>query len=88
MKQIQPIGIWKDGTVRNGSFFSLLSVYDNLVDRVSFWYEIKDVNDPTEATVALTKGNIDLTGNDYTGWDGTNVQAYVLIAGKLNLSLV
>ena len=88
MVQIQPLSIWKEGTIHIGSFISLLSVYDNLKDRVSFWFEIKEIDDATEATPALSNGNIDLVGDEYTSWDGSNNQAYTLIASKLSLTLV
>lgn len=97
MAQIQPISIWKDGSVKTATEFTLRIIADDLATSCTFYYELKegdvttqdaDGNDVTTSGVVLSVGNESMNGQDYQDWDGSNTAAYSYVAGKLNIVLV
>ena len=93
MKQIEPIVIWNDGQQKSASILTAKIVNDNLENSCSFFYELLQGGQGTEATPlivgqTLADGNILMQGQDYLDWDNSNEAAYVYIAEKLNLTLI
>jgi hypothetical protein len=99
MKNIEPINIWMNGSLKQASIISARIVNDDLSTQCSFYYELKESNTeipPIEEDDVptmlfgskLSEGNVYMTGNDYQNWNGTNQTAYEFIATKLNLSLL
>lgn len=97
MAKIQPVSIWKDGSVKTAEEFVLRIIADDLATSCTFYYELKeadvtsqdaDGNDVVTAGSVLSVGNESMSGSDYSSWDGSNEDAYSFVAGKLNITLV
>lgn len=89
MKQIQPIQIWKDGTLVTATHLSLSINYDNLQDTAVFLYRLcRYIADDIET---ISEGNQSIIGEDYQNWgttEGANEEAYTIITNKLNIQLI
>ena len=93
MKQIEPIGIWKNGEAQEANLLSAYIINDNLATSCTFYYSLCSSGEGTEALPlvigqTLADGNITMSGEDYTNWDNSNDQAYSYIAEKLNLTII
>ena len=86
MKQIQPVGIWYNGTIIQATIFNLTSVNDNLSSECTFLYQLYSADN-----IQLTNGNITMTGFDYEAYStspDSNSYAYQWGATQLNLTLI
>ena len=93
MRQIEPVVIWNDGEQKTANILTAKIVGDNLESYCSFFYELCEGGQGTEAMpfhqgLTLVAGNVPMTGQDYLAWDNSNEAAYVYIAEKLNLTLI
>lgn len=94
MKAIQPITIWVNGQQQIANQFSLRIIADDLSTSATFYYELINQTVPEEGdpvNTTLANGNSSLSGAEYDEWDESadvNNEAYVLIAAKLNLTLI
>lgn len=66
MIQIQPVTVTK-----TGNEFSLTLMFDDLSTTAQFTYYV--ANDSGEW---IQQGNLNMTGEDYKNWNGTNTAAY------------
>lgn len=80
---IQPVSIWANGQSKEASELDALIIYDDLATSCRFYYELKEGN----GGLTLSVGNVIMDGQDYIDWDNSNEEAYVYIAGKLNLTI-
>jgi hypothetical protein len=90
---IQPVSIWANGQSKEASELDARIIYDDLATSAIFYYELKEATTNDENGVAsggsvLSVGNVSMDGQDYIDWDNSNEQAYVYIAGKLNLVII
>jgi hypothetical protein len=85
--QIQPVSIWNNGQSKEASELDARIIYDDLATSATFYYELKEVVDGVSGS-ALSVGNVSMDSQDYIDWDNSNEEAYVYIAGKLNLTIV
>ena len=94
MKTIQSVNVWVNGEQKVANQFNLRIIADDLSSSATFYYELIDQTvDPEGNTTntVLTNGNSSLSGAEYDSWDESsdvNNEAYVLIAAKLNLTLI
>ena len=94
MKTIQPINVWVNGEQKVANQFNLRIIEDDLSNSATFYYELINQTIPDEGdpvNTVLANGNSSLSGEEYDAWDDSgdvNNEAYVLIAAKLNLTLV
>ena len=94
MKTIQSVNVWVNGEQKAANQLSLRIIADDLSSSATFYYELIDQTvDPEGNTTntVLTNGNSSLSGTEYNSWDESsdvNDEAYVLIAAKLNLTLI
>jgi hypothetical protein len=100
MKAIQPVTLWVNGQQQTANQLNLFIVNDNLVDSATFLYELinqtttpgQDPEDePRVTSVVLASGNSTLQGTEYDNWgtsEDINDDAYAIIAGKLNVTLL
>ena len=93
MKQIEPIGIWKNGESFEANLLNAYIINDNLQSSCTFYYQLCSSGEGTEALPlvigqTLADGNITMSGEDYLNWDNSNDQAYSYIAEKLNLTII
>jgi hypothetical protein len=93
MKQIEPIGIWKNGESQEANLLNAYIINDNLATSCTFYYQLCSSGEGTEAMPlvigqTLADGNITMSGEDYLNWDDSNNAAYLYIAEKLNLTII
>ena len=93
MKQIEPITIWKNGKSQEANLLNASIVNDNLATSCSFYYELCESGEGTEAMPlmigqTLADGNVNMSDEDYLAWGGSNDIAFAYIAEKLNLILI
>ncbi len=84
--QIQPVTIWNNGQSKQASELDARIIYDDLATSATFYYELKEAS--SEGGAVLSVGNVSMDSQDYIDWDNSNEEAYVYIAGKLNLTIV
>jgi hypothetical protein len=90
--QIQPVSIWYNGQSKQASELDARIIFDDLDTTAQFYYELKeaivhDENGVASGGLVLSVGNVTMNGQDYIDWDNSNSEAYVYIAGKLNLTI-
>lgn len=85
--KIQPIQIWKNGSLKEAAWLNSHVISDNLKDSASFYYSLTSVNEEGNPMEVLADGNLTMNDEDYQGWQ-TNEYAWKWIAGKLGLILV
>jgi hypothetical protein len=85
--QIQPVSIWVNGQSKQASELDAKIIFDDLATTAQFYYELKEVVDGVSAAT-LSNGNCQMDSQDYIDWDNSNEEAYVYIAGKLNLIII
>jgi hypothetical protein len=86
--QIQPVNIWNNGQSKQASELDARIIYDDLATSATFYYELKEASTEEVAGAVLSVGNVSMDSQDYIDWDNSNEEAYVYIAGKLNLTIV
>lgn len=85
--KIQPIQIWKNGSLKEAAWLNSYVISDNLKDFASFYYSLSSMNEQNAPLEVLAEGNLVMTGDDYQGWQ-TNEYAWNWVAGKLSLVLI
>ena len=91
MKTIQSVNVWVNGQVKSATKFNMNSVFDNLEDSATFFYELLSASQDAEGNEVLTQvaqGNLSLNGTEYEGWDGSNDAAYTWGATQLSLTII
>jgi len=91
MKTIQSVNVWVNGQVKSATKFNMNSVFDNLEDSATFFYELLSASQDAEGNEVLTQvaqGNLSLNGAEYEGWDGSNDAAYIWGADQLSLTII
>jgi hypothetical protein len=81
--QIQPVSIWYNGQSKQASELDARIIFDDLSTTAQFFYELKESEGAT-----LSNGNVSMDGQDYIDWDNSNEEAYIYVAGKLNLTII
>jgi hypothetical protein len=79
MKTIQPVQIWKSGSLKEAIFLNSYVVSDNIKDSAVFYYSLLNENKEN-----LAEGNLTMGGDDYQGWE-QNEYAWDWIASQLGL---
>ena len=91
MKTIQAVNVWSNGQVKSATKFNMNSIFDNLEDSATFYYELLAVNvdqEGNETTEQVSQGNLSMTGQEYQNWDDSNDAAYVWGAAQLSLTII
>lgn len=91
MKTIQTVNVWSNGQVKSATKFNMNSIFDNLENSATFYYELLAVNvdaEGNESTEQVSQGNLSLTGTQYESWDGDNDWAYTWGATQLGLTII
>jgi hypothetical protein len=91
MKNIKPINIWHNGQTKSANKLNAYIVHDNLENSCTFYYDLvnhTETQNPEETNnTVLANGNVNMTGEQYENWDGTNMTAYEFIAEQINVEL-
>lgn len=85
--KIQPIQIWKNGSLKEATSFNCYVVSDNLRDSASFNYSLHSESESPMLGDSVATGQIYMTGDDYQAWQ-TNEYAWQWAAQKLGLTLI
>lgn len=91
MKTIKSVNVWNNGQIKSATGFNMNSIFDNLEDSASFYYELLVVNtdeEGNETTQQVAQGNLSLSGVDYQSWDGDNDWVYSWGATQLGLTII
>lgn len=92
MKQIQPVSIWVNGQVKEGSWLNAYIINDNLSSSATFYWSIlASGSEPDSAGEKLSEGNSTIDGENYIVWGEAadiNLAAYQWIASQLGLTLI
>jgi hypothetical protein len=89
MVQIQNLNLWVNGNQVIADRLLVILTNDNLSSFASFTYIIGQATDnPITPLKNLISGTLLLDGQDYIDWDNSNEQAYEIVAGKLNLTII
>lgn len=93
MKKIEAVNVWKNGQSKEANLLVATIINDNLQTFCTFYYELCSSGEGTEEMPliigeSLANGNVNLDGDAYLEWDGSNDYAYDYIANKLNLIIV
>jgi hypothetical protein len=94
MKTIQSVNVWNNGQMKSATKFNMNSIFDNLEDSASFFYELLVVNvdkEGIETTEQVAQGNLSMTGDKYAEWDTSvdaNEFAYIWGANQLSLTII
>jgi hypothetical protein len=92
MREIQPLQIWKNGEVKTASILDAQIINDNLESNCTFYWMLKEadsvVDEQTISGQTLADGNVNLSGEDYDNWDGSNDYAFSYIATQINVVLI
>lgn len=83
MAKIKSVSIWKEGVKKTANKFLLHIEHDNMENSAKFHYRLG--NDEDES---LSSGYLEMVGDEYTSWDGSNNFAYIWAVNKLNLSII
>lgn len=90
MKQIQPVGIWYNGSIVNANIFNFYVINDNLTTTAIFYFALYS-GTLDELGINLAQGNLTMDGADYTSYStspDSNSFAYNWGATKLNLTII
>lgn len=101
MRKINTVQIWKNGELKNGKILNSRIINDNLEDSCIFYWEIKEEDKiiPSDLIVdgskeqvingeTLANGNCSIIGEEYFSWKGDNDTAYLLVANKINVTII
>jgi hypothetical protein len=85
MKPIQPIQIWKNGSLKTASILDASIINDNMSSSCTFYWTLKEADQEEQAGENLADGNVTISGEDYELWKGGNDYAYNYIAKQINV---
>ena len=97
MKQIQPLQIWSNGTLKTAEYLKVIGINDNYESSATnYWQLFTKVTDPEGLEVAgeqLAEGNLTITGQDYIDWGNEpamNVNAWIYnwVAIQINVVII
>jgi hypothetical protein len=72
--------VWKDGAEKTATQFFIHTEFDDMSTRAKFAYRLL-----AEDGEQLINGYIEVNGEDYQEWSGSNADAYAWALGQLNL---
>lgn len=90
MRNIQSVNVWKNGTVKTATRLKVRTVFDNLENLATFFYQLLEIVtlDEGYAEVPVVDGNVDMNPVDYTSWDRSINGTYGYVANELNLTIL
>jgi hypothetical protein len=91
MKQIEPVQIWTNGTLKTAEFLDATGTQVTLGVSARFWYglltKVIDAEGNEVAGELIASGNLDMIGADYQAWN-QDTFAWEWIAEQLNLVIL
>lgn len=84
-KTIQPVQIWTPQGLKSATSISARIISDDLQSAATFYFELSEDG---EQAKQISNGNVSMSGDDYTSWDGSNDAAYAFVAAKINVTIL
>jgi hypothetical protein len=93
MKKIESVNVWKNGQSQEANILLATIINDDLQSYCTFYYQLCSSGEGNEEMPliigeCLANGTINLDGDSYLEWDGSNDYPYFYIADKLNLTII
>jgi hypothetical protein len=97
MKQIQPLQIWNNGTLKTVEYLQVTGINDNYESSATnYWQLFTKVTDPEGVEIAgeqVAQGNLTISGQDYIDWGNEpamNVNAWIYnwTATEINVVII
>jgi hypothetical protein len=82
MKHIKPIKMIYSGSIIEPVGISVISAFDNLIDKVVFEYMIFKTESET-----VGGSKVEIVGAEYLAWDGSKDKAYEIVAAKIGVEI-
>ena len=92
MKQIEPVQIWTNGTLKTAEFLQVTGINDNYESSATnYWALFTNVDDAAGEQVA--QGNTTIQGQDYINWGdqpamAINAWIYNWVANQINVVIL
>lgn len=92
MKQIEPVQIWTNGTLKTAEFLQVIGINDNYESAATnYWSLFTKVDDAAGEQVA--QGNLTIQGEDYVLWGDQPAMAinewiYNWVASQINVVIL
>lgn len=97
MKQIQPVQIWTNGTLKTAEFLQVIGINDNYENSATnYWAlftRVKDIDNKWVAGEQVAQGNTTISGQDYINWGdqpamAINAWIYNWVASQINVVIL
>ena len=97
MKQIQPVQIWTNGTLKTAEFLQVTGINDNYENSATnYWAlftRVKDIDNKWVAGEQVAQGNTTISGQDYINWGdqpamAINAWIYNWVASQINVVIL
>jgi hypothetical protein len=92
MKQIEPVQIWTNGTLKTAEFLQVTGINDNYESSATnYWALFTNVDDAAGEQIA--QGNTTIQGQDYINWGdqpamAINAWIYNWVANQINVVIL
>jgi len=97
MKQIEPVQIWTNGTLKTAEFLQVTGINDNYESSATNYWQlftrVKDANNNWVAGEQIAQGNLTIDGQDYINWGdqpamAINAWIYNWVASQINVVIL
>jgi hypothetical protein len=97
MKQIEPVQIWTNGTLKTAEFLQVIGINDNYESSATnFWAvftKVTDAQGVKSAGEQISSGNLTISGQDYIDWGdqpalAINAWIYNWVANEINVVIL
>jgi len=97
MKQIEPVQIWTNGTLKTAEFLQVIGINDNYESAATnYWAlftKVTDAEGVESAGEQIAQGNLTISGQDYIDWGDQPAMAinswiYDWVAEQINVVIL
>jgi beta-lactamase class D len=97
MKQIEPVQIWTNGTLKTAEFLQVTGINDNYESSATNYFalftKITDAESVESAGEQIAQGNTTISGQDYINWGDQPAMAinewiYDWVASEINVVIL
>lgn len=83
MANIKPLSIWQNGQIETAEQIELHISFDNLQTMATIWYCLQTIDGKR-----IVEGILNIDGENYQNWDGSNSSALKIVSEILNISYI
>ena len=97
MKQIEPVQIWTNGTLKTAEFLQVIGINDNYESSATNYFalftKVTDAEGVESACEQIAQGNTTISGQDYVNWGDQPAMAinewiYDWVANEINVVIL